>query len=182
MKSSAVKHWWLMATTCSISDGMVPELKHQELAKRAEAKKDAQKKYEAALAAGDQESMSKYAGRTSRLTKEMVVQAKQLLTFLGIPHIQAPSEGEAQAAFMCKNNDVYATASQDADSLLFGSPILIRNLTLSQKRKTAYGKIVYTFLEEIKLEETLRSLEINHEQLINLGILRFFLNLVFLYL
>ena len=31
-----------------VFDGMVPELKHQELAKRAEVKKDAQKKYEKA--------------------------------------------------------------------------------------------------------------------------------------
>ena len=155
-----------------VFDGMVPELKHQELAKRAEAKKDAQKKYEAALAAGDQESMSKYAGRTSRLTKEMVVQAKQLLTFLGIPHIQAPSEGEAQAAFMVKQGHAWAVSSQDYDSLLFGAPRLVQNLSIEGKRKIP-GKFAYKTVEPLllDLQENLAKLELSQDQLIWLGIL-----------
>ena len=45
-------------------------------------------------------------------------QAKELLDALGIPWVQAPSEGEAQAAHMCNKGDVYACVSQDYDSLL----------------------------------------------------------------
>ncbi|HLD10885.1 MAG TPA: flap endonuclease-1 [Candidatus Nanoarchaeia archaeon] len=154
-----------------IFDGIAPKLKERERELRKEQKLKGYNKYLEASQEKDIKNMLKYAKTTSRLTKEMTEEAKELIKALGLPIIEAPSEAEAQAAFMCKNKDVYATASQDADSLLFGTPILIRNLTLSQKRKTVYGKIIYTFLEEIKLEDTLKSLEINYDQLITLGIL-----------
>src|SRR3989344_559167 len=154
-----------------IFDGIAPKLKERERELRKEQKLKGYNKYLEASQEKDINNMLKYAKTTSRLTKEMTEEAKELIKALGLPIIEAPSEAEAQAAFMCKNKDVYATASQDADSLLFGTPILIRNLTLSQKRKTVYGKIIYTFLEEIKLEDTLKSLEINYDQLITLGIL-----------
>ncbi len=66
---------------------------------------------------------------------------------------------------------VYFAASQDYDALLFGAPQLIRNLTLSQKRRLPGSKIVFTFLELLELKEVLKELKINHEQLIALGIL-----------
>ena len=155
-----------------VFDGIVPELKHQELAKRAEAKRDAQAKYEKALAAGDQANMAKYAGRTARLTKEMVVQAKQLLTLLGLPHVQAPSEGEAQAAHMVKKGHAWAVSSQDYDSLLFGTPRLIQNLSIEGKRKIS-GKLAFKTVEPllVDLQENLQALELSHDRLIWLAML-----------
>ena len=47
---------------------------------------------------------------------------------MGIPVIQAPGEAEAQCAFLAQNNKAFATASEDMDSLTFGTPILIRGL------------------------------------------------------
>jgi len=85
-----------------VFDGEVPKLKLRELTKRRELKQEAEKKYKEALAAEDVAGMQKYAARTSRLTKEMVGQAKELLSGLGIPHVDAPSEGESQAAHMVK--------------------------------------------------------------------------------
>jgi 5'-3' exonuclease len=41
---------------------------------------------------------------------------------MGLPWIEAPSEGEAQAAHMTKKGDADYCASQDYDSLLFGAP------------------------------------------------------------
>ncbi|MBN1160030.1 MAG: flap structure-specific endonuclease, partial [Candidatus Diapherotrites archaeon] len=72
----------------------------------------------------------------------------------------------------CQKGDVYATASQDFDSLLFGSPKLIRNLTITGRRKLP-GKDVYIDVvpEYLTLEGTLKELGIDRKQLIWIGIL-----------
>ena len=100
----------------------------------------------------------------------MIKESKELLEAMGIAIIQAPSEGEAQASELSKHKDIYAVASQDYDCLLFGAPRLIQNLTLSRKRKTSTGFIDVN-PELIELEKVLNHLQINHDQLIVLGIL-----------
>jgi flap endonuclease-1 len=102
----------------------------------------------------------------------MVEQAKQLLSAMGIPFVQAPAEGEAQAAFMCARGDVWAVGSQDFDSLLFGAPILIRNIAVTGRRKMPMKKVYIDVKpEEIHLDETLTTLGLTREQLIDLGVL-----------
>jgi flap endonuclease-1 len=102
----------------------------------------------------------------------MVVESKLLLDAMGIPWVQAPGEGEAQAAQMVKKGQAYAVASQDYDALLFGSPVLVRNISITGKRKVPrQDRYVMIEPEEIKLEETLSSLNLNQEQLIAIGIL-----------
>jgi flap endonuclease-1 len=155
-----------------VFDGQVPELKHKELSKRAELKKEAAQKYEQALASEDTEAMKKYAARTSRLTRDMVAQAQELLTALGIPWVQAPSEGEAQAAHMVKKGHGWAVASQDYDSLLHGTPRLLQNLSIEGRRKVP-GKLAFTTVEPtlIDLNENLTELGITQEKLMWLAIL-----------
>jgi flap endonuclease-1 len=66
----------------------------------------------------------------------------------------------------------YATASQDYDALLFGSPLLLRNISITGKRKVAReNRFVMVEPEEIRLEETLSSLGIGREQLVLMGVL-----------
>ena len=132
-----------------VFDGKSPDLKHGELVKREKRKEEAMKKYEYAKKMEKLEDMAKFAKQTTKLTKDMVVESKQLLKAMGLPFIQAPSEGEAQASFITKQGDAYATASQDFDSLLFGSPILLQNLTLARKRKLAMG---YTEIKPVIIE------------------------------
>ena len=155
-----------------VFDGKPPEMKDLEILKRMKIKKEAEKKYEEALRRGDLEAARKYAQRALRLTEPMVRSAKMLLELMGIPYVQAPSEGEAQAAYMTRKGDAWATASQDYDSLLFGAPRLVRNLTISGRRKLP-GKDVYVEIkpEIIDLEESLRTLGITREQLIDIAIL-----------
>lgn len=154
-----------------IFDGKAPALKLQEQQARQERKAIAMERYKEAEEEEDIEAMGKYAKQFVRLNNEMVEESKELVRALGLPCIEAPSEAEAQGAFMCRNNDIYAVASQDSDALLFGSPRLIRNLTLSQKRRLASGSHVITFLEFIELKKVLEALKISHEQLIVMGIL-----------
>lgn len=155
-----------------VFDGKVPELKWAETRKRRELKEAAEKKFREAEEKGDIEEMRKYAARTSRLTPEMIEEAKKLLDTLGVPCVQAPAEGEAQAAYMAKKGDCYGVASQDADCLLFGAPLLIRNLSISGRRKVA-GKLSYQNVspELISLKDNLKNLGINQEQLISLAML-----------
>jgi len=155
-----------------VFDGKHPELKHKEQKKRAEAKMIAQKKYEAAAEKEELEEMKKYAARTSRLTKDMIEDSKKLIDYLGCPIVQAPSEAEAQAAYMNSKGDVYAVASQDADTLLFGAKRLLRNLAISGKKKRA-GKLAYTTVkpEIITVATVLNTLGIDKEQLIILSML-----------
>lgn len=157
---------------CFVLDGEAPKLKKEELEKRAAIKKEAEKKYRVAEERGDIEQMKKYASMTSRLTKDMVAEAEKLLAAFGLPVIKAPSEAEAQAAFMVKKKDCYATVSQDFDSLLHGSTRLVRNLSISGKRKKA-SRLDYVIVkpEIIDLIENLNSLNIDQEQLIALALL-----------
>lgn len=155
-----------------VFDGVPPVLKEIEIKRRAKAKEDAVVKYEQALAQGRIEEARMYAQATSRLHDYMEEESKKLLTLMGIPWVQAPSEGEAQAAHLVKRGDADYCASQDYDSLLFGAPVLIRNVTISGRRKLP-GKNVFIDVapEVIKLADVLKECGITYEQLIDVGIL-----------
>ncbi len=155
-----------------VFDGKPPELKSAERERRSTLKKEAQAKYEIAVEKEDIDEMKKYASRTTRLTKEMVAEAKELLEAMGIPIVQAPSEGEAQASYMVKKGDAYAIASQDSDSLMFGAPRLLRNLSAYGKRKVANKLSFETVsLELIELKEVLHELDITQDQFVALCML-----------
>jgi flap endonuclease-1 len=89
---------------------------------------------------------------------------------MGIPCVQAPGEGEAQAAHMVETGAARYAVSQDYDTLLFGAPTLVRNLTVSGKRKIR-GRIITVNPERIVLAEVLSGLRLSRDQLIEIGIL-----------
>ena len=155
-----------------VFDGMPHPLKARTIQQRRERKEKAEREWKEALEKGDLKKAKSKAQQTSRVTSEIIEQSKQLLEALGIPHIQAPSEGEAQASYMVKKGDAYAVGSQDFDCLLFGAPILVRNLTSSEKRKLP-NKQVYTIIHPdcIHLEPGLQKLGITREQLVDIAIL-----------
>ncbi|MEM1581016.1 MAG: flap endonuclease-1 [Candidatus Bathyarchaeia archaeon] len=155
-----------------IFDGKPPALKEAEIKSRMKVKEEAIKKYEVALREGKIEEARKYAQMTSHLKDYMSEDAKHLLTLMGVPWVQAPSEGEAQAAHLARKGDANFCASQDYDSLLFGAPYLLRNLTISGRRKLP-RKDVYVEItpEIIELNRVLKELGITREQLIDIGIL-----------
>ena len=152
-----------------VFDGTPPEQKQRTHESRSERKEEAEYKYKEAKQKEDIEAMAKYAKQFAYLSSEMIEESKELLNAMGIPTIDAPGEGEAQAAFLAQSN-AFAVGSQDYDALLFGTPRLIQNLTLARKRKTLSG-YVYISPEIIELERVLNHLQINHDQLICLGIL-----------
>ncbi|RLG53432.1 MAG: flap endonuclease-1 [Thermoproteota archaeon] len=155
-----------------VFDGEPPPFKRKTVEEREEVRREAMEKWREALAAGRLEDARKYAQAALSLTSEMIEDAKKILEYMGVPIVQAPSEGEAQAAYMAKKGDVWAAGSQDYDSLLFGSPRLVRNLTFSERRKLpGEQRYVKVYPEEILLKEVLDNLGISREQLIIVGIL-----------
>ena len=118
-----------------VFDGKPPSLKSAEIEHRKRAKKDATVKYERALSEGKMEDARKYAQQTTSMRDGMVDDSKHLLDLFGIPHIQAPSEGEATAALLTTTGMADVAASQDFDSILFGAKNLVRNFTNSGRRK-----------------------------------------------
>ena len=155
-----------------VFDGKHPDLKANEIKKRKQRKEEAEAKLKDAISNQDQELMRKYSMQTVSLSQDMVKEAKELLTYLGIPYIDAPSEGEAQAAYLVKKGDADYVVSQDADALLFGSTDVIRNLTISQKRKKL-STLSYDTIkpQKFNLTSNLNKLGIDQDKLIILSIL-----------
>lgn len=155
-----------------VFDGEPHHLKKETLAARSARRDKATGEMAEAIAAGDEEKALSKAKQTSRLTAPMAQQASGLLRLLGLPVIEAPSEGEAQAAWMCHEGLVDASCSQDFDSLLFGTPRLIRNLTATGRRKLP-GKQVWVDVipEEIDMDATLEKLDLDLDGLIDVALL-----------
>jgi len=158
--------------TAFVFDGKPPELKQKVHEQRNALKIEAEKKFLEAKERMDVEEMKKYAARTSRLSKDMVEESKKLVSLLGLPSVQAPSEGEAQAAYMVKEGNGFAVGSQDFDSLIHGATKLVRNLSISGRRKrgktSAYDAIKP---EIIDLSQNLNNLGMDQNQLIALAMI-----------
>nr|XP_027204853.1 flap endonuclease 1-like [Dermatophagoides pteronyssinus] len=144
-----------------VFDGKAPKLKCGELEKRAERRTEAKDKLEEAKELQNVEDIEKLNKRLVKVTRKHSDDCKRLLQLLGIPIVQAPSEAEAQCAQLCKENLVYAAATEDMDALTFGCPRLIRNLTSGQNEK----------VKEYQIGKVLTGLDISQDQFIDLSIL-----------
>ena len=142
-----------------VFDGEPPKLKEKTRKVRREMKEKAEIKMKEAIKKEDFNEAAKYAKRVSYLTPKMVENCKYLLSLMGIPYVEAPSEGEAQASYMAKKGDVWAVVSQDYDALLYGSPRVVRNLTTTKEMP-----------ELIELNEVLEDLRISLDDLIDIAI------------
>jgi flap endonuclease-1 len=155
-----------------VFDGPPPPEKSATIEARRRTRERYEAETAAARAVGDLARAYSKSTMTSRLTREMVGEARELLRLLGIPTIEAPGEGEAQAAFMASRGDAWAAASKDYDSLLFGAPRLLRFLTLSGKEflpsRSSFRPITP---ELIVADLLLRTHGVSREQLVDLAIL-----------
>ena len=155
-----------------VFDGEPPSLKEMEIKRRTKVKEEALIKYEEALRRGALDEAKRYAQVTAQLKDYMVEDTTRLLDLMGIPWVQAPSEGEAQAAHIAAKGDVWAAASQDYDSLLFGAPRLVRNITITGKRKLPRKEVYIEVVPEVvELNQVLSELSITRELLVDIGIL-----------
>jgi len=155
-----------------VFDGVPPKLKTLEIQRRREVKVVAGEMYKEALEKKDYEAAKKYASATAYLDNQMVEESKHLLDLMGVPWVQAPSEGEATAAHLTTTGKADFAGSQDYDSLLFGAVRLVRNITISGKRKLPNRNTrVDVIPETVYLSDVLSRNGITREQLIDIGIL-----------
>lgn len=155
-----------------VFDGKAHELKIGEIERRSTLKRKATENYQLAVEEGRFDDARKYGKRTSVLTERMVEESQTLLGHLGIPTVQAPSDGEAAAAYLTIKDLAFASSSQDYDSILFGAKRLVRNLAISGRRKipnrNAYVDVEPEMYEH---EKVLQGIGLSHEQLVDVGIL-----------
>jgi flap endonuclease-1 len=153
-----------------VFDGKPDDLKMATIDKRRKVRDTAGERWKEALERGDEAEAYKQARSSTRVDETIIGTSKELLRLMGIPIVQAPGEGEAQASYMAIKGDARYVVSQDYDTLLFGAPMLVRNLTVSGKRKIR-GRQITVSPERIVLADFLGGLKISREQLIQIGIL-----------
>ncbi len=153
-----------------VFDGKPTALKSRTVEARRKIRDEAGEKWKQAVAEGNEEEAYKQARSATRVDDEIIRTSKDLLRLMGLPTVQAPGEGEAQATHMAIKGDARYVVSQDYDTLLFGAPALVRNLTVSGKRKIR-GRTITVNPERLVLAEILAGLKITREELIQIGIL-----------
>ncbi|MFY9799845.1 MAG: flap endonuclease-1 [Methanoregula sp.] len=153
-----------------VFDGKPAALKQDTIDGRRKIRDEAGEKWKDALERGDEAEAYKQARSSSRVDTTIVETSKELLRLMGLPTVQAPGEGEAQAAYMGERGEARYVVSQDYDTLLFGAPNLVRNLTVSGKRKFR-GRQITVNPEQIVLAGVLDGLNLTREQLIEIAIL-----------
>jgi flap endonuclease-1 len=103
--------------------------------------------------------VAKLDSRTQRLTDTIVDTTRELLALLDVPVVDAPAEGEAQAAYMARRGQVDYAGTEDYDALLFGAPLTLRQLTSKGDP------------ELMNLDATLSAHDLTWEQLVDVAIL-----------
>ncbi|MFC6953096.1 flap endonuclease-1 [Halorubellus litoreus] len=146
-------------TPVFVFDGGPSELKADEIAERREQREQLEDQLEDAREEGDAAEVARLDSATQRLTDVIQETSRELLSLLDVPVIEAPAEGEAQAAHMAARGDVEYVGTEDYDALLFGAPVTLRQLTSKGNP------------ERMDLEATLRDLDLTREQLVDVAIL-----------
>ena len=153
-----------------VFDGIPSELKLDTIKERKKIKDEARVKMIKAQDDEDFKEAKKFAQFTSTLDSGMIEESKKLIEYMGIPIIQANSEGEAQSAYLVEKGDAWACASQDYDTLLFGGERLLRNFAISRSRKVRDTTVTLD-IEYVSLNKFLNNLGITREKLIEMGVL-----------
>ncbi len=153
-----------------VFDGTPSELKLDTIMERKKVKKEAKEKMIEAQEREDFRDAKKFAQMTSKLDSNMIQESKKLIQHLGIPIVQATSEGEAQSAYLVEREDAWACASQDYDTLLFGAERLVRNFAVSRSKKVKDTSVTLD-IEYISLSKFLKNIGLTREQLIDMSIL-----------
>ncbi|MEE8232808.1 MAG: flap endonuclease-1 [Thermoplasmata archaeon] len=155
-----------------VFDGRPSERKRAELRSRRKVREKAKEEYEEAVAREDYATAWSKAVTSTLLTRDMIADAQRLLTLLGVPWVQAPSEGEAQAAYLCAQGDVWATSTRDYDALLYGTPRLLRYLTIAGREFLPSRRTSRPLEPELlEAESVLRNLGLTRAQLVDLALL-----------
>ncbi|UPV99404.1 flap endonuclease-1 [Halorussus gelatinilyticus] len=146
-------------TPVFVFDGAVTDHKSAEIEQRREERAKREEKLEEAREEGDAVEIARLDAHTQRLTDTIQRTTRELFDRLDVPYIEAPAEGEAQAAHMNRTGAVDYCGTEDYDSLLLGAPLTLRQLTSKGDP------------ELMDFEATLEEHDVTWEQLVDIGIL-----------
>ncbi len=153
-------------------DGRDSELKRLITKDQLKDFRFTQEWYASAMKRGNRKKAKEIALSKEYQWQNIILESKKLLGALGVPYIESPASAESQCAYLVKQGIANYSNSQDFDSLLFGCPSLIQNLSKSLRRKVQ-GKWMYNkvTLFHINLAKNIKALGINQFQLVDIGIL-----------
>ncbi|PSQ38231.1 flap endonuclease-1 [Halobacteriales archaeon SW_5_70_135] len=146
-------------TPVFVFDGGTTGLKRDEIERRREKRETVEERLAAARDRGDEVEAARLESRTQRLTPVIQETSRRLLDLLDVPVVEAPAEGEAQAAHMARQEAVDYVGTEDYDALLFGAPLTLRQLTSSGDP------------ERMSLAATLDAHDLTWEQLVDVAVL-----------
>ncbi|WVZ55906.1 hypothetical protein U9M48_006507 [Paspalum notatum var. saurae] len=102
----------------------------------------------------------KLESHAESVSSEMFAECQELLQMFGLPYIIAPTEAEAQCAYMEINNLVDGVVTDDSDVFLFGARNVYKNIFDDRKYVETY------FMKDIESE-----LGLTRQQLIRMALL-----------
>jgi 5'-3' exonuclease len=105
------------------------------------------------MAAGNEEEVEKLSRRVVRMEPGQAEDCRQMLTFLGVPWVNAPCEAEAECAALAKSGKAWATATEDMDALAHGTPVLLRHLGFAGDRENCVEITQAIVLRELGLTQ-----------------------------
>ena len=145
-------------TPVFVFDGISPKIKKHVIKQRIEFHKFMQQKYYKAVT---QDEKKKYYFSKSEITYKEIKECMDLMKIFGYIVIESAEEADAQLAELIKNKKVDYVVTDDMDILVFGGDLILKNFTVSDKKK----------IQEINLAEFKKVIGLNQEQLVDLAIL-----------
>ncbi|MEM3138227.1 MAG: hypothetical protein QW760_06880, partial [Thermofilaceae archaeon] len=147
-------------------------LKRREIEKRREIKTKALEEYRRLKEAGDYEKAFSKAIMAVSVDEWILESSRKLIELMGFPIVDALADAEAQAAFIVSRGEAWAVSSQDWDSLLYGSPRLVRYVTLTGFEWLPSKQVARKLEPElIEMEKNFAILNVSRKQLVEIAIL-----------
>lgn len=145
-------------TPVFVFDGMHPKIKSQVIEQRKEFQNFMQQKYYKAVT---QDEKKKYYFMKSGITYEEIKECMEIIKFFGFTIVESPEEADSQLAELIKHDKIDYIVTDDMDILVFGGNKILKNFTVSDKKK----------IQEINLDIMKKEVKLNQTQIIDLSIL-----------
>ena len=145
-------------TPIFVLDGMPPKIKEDTLKQRKEFQNFMKQKYYKAVT---QDEKKKYYFMKSNISQKEITDCVELIKLFNYTIIESLEEADSQLADLIKKNKVDYIVTDDMDILIFGGNKILKNFTVSDKKK----------IQEIDLDIFKKEASLTQSQLIDLGIL-----------
>jgi|688.fasta_scaffold513989_1 flap endonuclease-1 len=141
-----------------VFDGIAPKIKEKTLKSRSEFQNYMKQKYYNAVT---QDEKKKYYFMKSDITYQEIKDCIELISLFNYTIIESLEEADSQLAELSKSHIIDYIATDDMDILVFGGNKILKNFTVSDKKK----------IQEINLDTFKKETNLNQSQIIDLSIL-----------